>query len=114
METATSQQQRQQHQQPIFQAPESPSRQPGGLSSTEKLKNVNQVKKHSEILSELKKQQCNQFCADCEAAYPDWASVNLGVFVCLRCSGLHRQVGTHISKVRSTTLDTWTPEQIQV
>ena len=40
------------------------------------------------------------------------ASVNLGVFVCLNCSGIHRSLGTHLSKVRSTTLDTWLSEQV--
>lgn len=51
-------------------------------------------------------------CADCLARGPTWASVNLGVFVCLNCSGIHRSLGTDLSKVRSTTLDTWLPEQV--
>lgn len=37
-----------------------------------------------------------------------------GVFVCIRCSGVHRSMGTHISKVKSVDLDTWSVEQIQV
>ncbi|KZV89071.1 ArfGap-domain-containing protein [Exidia glandulosa HHB12029] len=41
-----------------------------------------------------------------------WASWNLGVFVCIRCSGIHRSMGTHISKVKSVDLDMWTPEQM--
>lgn len=43
---------------------------------------------------------------------PRWASINLGIFICMRCSGIHRSLGVHISKVRSTTLDTWLPEQV--
>lgn len=47
---------------------------------------------------------------------PDWASINLGILVCLECSGVHRNLGTHISKVRSTILDTkaWEPELVLV
>lgn len=45
---------------------------------------------------------------------PRWASWNLGVFVCIRCAGIHRNLGVHISRVKSVNLDQWTPEQIQV
>jgi stromal membrane-associated protein len=44
---------------------------------------------------------------------PRWASWNLGVFVCIRCSGIHRGMGTHISRVKSVDLDSWTDEQMQ-
>lgn len=43
---------------------------------------------------------------------PRWASTNLGVFVCIRCSGIHRSLGVHISRIKSIDLDTWTPEQV--
>jgi hypothetical protein len=46
-------------------------------------------------------------------ADPRWASWNLGVFVCIRCSGIHRGMGTHISRVKSVDLDAWTDEQLQ-
>ncbi|KAF9962878.1 hypothetical protein BGZ65_007406, partial [Modicella reniformis] len=48
----------------------------------------------------------NIVCADCGAKNPDWCVINLGILVCIECSGLHRSLGTHISKVRSLTLDT--------
>jgi hypothetical protein len=47
----------------------------------------------------------NHVCADCGATEPDWASLNLGILLCIECSGVHRQLGVHISKVRSCTLD---------
>uniref|UniRef100_A0A8C2WR89 Arf-GAP domain-containing protein n=1 Tax=Cyclopterus lumpus TaxID=8103 RepID=A0A8C2WR89_CYCLU len=47
-------------------------------------------------------------------AGPRWASWNLGVFMCIRCAGIHRNLGVHISRVKSVNLDQWTPEQIQV
>ncbi|KAG0314276.1 hypothetical protein BGZ99_008233 [Dissophora globulifera] len=48
----------------------------------------------------------NMVCADCGAKNPDWCVINLGILVCIECSGIHRSLGTHISKVRSMTLDT--------
>lgn len=45
---------------------------------------------------------------------PRWASWNLGVFLCIRCAGIHRNLGVHISRVKSVNLDSWTPEQIDV
>lgn len=47
----------------------------------------------------------NNYCADCGAHLPEWASINLGILICIQCSGVHRNIGTHISKVRSFTLD---------
>ena len=53
----------------------------------------------------------NSRCADCGAADPDWASLNLCVVVCHDCAGVHRHLGAHVSKVRSLALDAdaWTP-----
>ena len=45
---------------------------------------------------------------------PRWASWNIGVFVCIRCAGIHRNLGVHISKMKSVNLDTWAPDQIEV
>eukprot|EP00112_Aurelia_sp_Birch-Aquarium-sp1_P004331 Seg1489.4 transcript_id=Seg1489.4/GoldUCD/mRNA.D3Y31 product="Arf-GAP with SH3 domain ANK repeat and PH domain-containing protein 1" protein_id=Seg1489.4/GoldUCD/D3Y31 len=57
------------------------------------------------IVSEVKKLPENDICADCGAADPTWFSTNLGVLVCIECSGIHREMGVHISRIRSLTLD---------
>lgn len=51
------------------------------------------------ILNEILKEEENKYCADCEAKGPRWASWNLGVFLCIRCAGIHRNLGVHVSKV---------------
>jgi hypothetical protein len=49
----------------------------------------------------------NNVCCDCSSTSPEWAVINLGIFVCIDCSGIHRSLGVQISKVRSLTLDRW-------
>lgn len=53
----------------------------------------------------------NRACADCGNQDAKWASINLGVVVCIECSGAHRSLGVHISKVRSLTMDDLTDNQ---
>ncbi|XP_069119615.1 centaurin-gamma-1A-like isoform X4 [Argopecten irradians] len=56
----------------------------------------------------------NSACADCGAPSPDWASLNLGTLICIECSGIHRNLGTHLSRVRSLDLDEWPPDLTKV
>ncbi|XP_074536289.1 arf-GAP with coiled-coil, ANK repeat and PH domain-containing protein 2 isoform X2 [Halichoeres trimaculatus] len=56
----------------------------------------------------------NTRCCDCGEEDPRWASINLGVTMCIECSGIHRSLGVHLSKVRSLTLDSWEAEQLKL
>ncbi|XP_065079530.1 centaurin-gamma-1A isoform X1 [Ochlerotatus camptorhynchus] len=56
----------------------------------------------------------NGYCVDCDSPNPEWASLNLGVLMCIECSGVHRNLGSHISKVRSLGLDEWPPGHLSV
>ncbi|KAA8623040.1 GTPase-activating protein [Pyrenophora tritici-repentis] len=56
----------------------------------------------------------NGTCADCGARNPGWASWSLGIFLCMRCAAIHRKLGTHISKVKSLSMDKWDNAQVDV
>lgn len=56
----------------------------------------------------------NDFCADCNSPSPEWCSLNHGCMLCIECSGVHRNLGSHISRIRSLALDDWRPELIAV
>ena len=54
----------------------------------------------------------NSNCCDCNAEKPKWASLNNGVFLCLKCAGIHRSLGSEITLIRSLQIDSWTDNQI--
>ena len=60
------------------------------------------------LLQEIRERdKGNIWCADCDSDIKtEWVSINLGIILCIECSGIHRSLGTHVSKVRSLTLDT--------
>jgi stromal membrane-associated protein len=66
------------------------------------------------ILEALLKLPDNRECSDCNSKTPRWASITFGTFVCLRCSGQHRQLQVHITKIKSVNLDKWAPEMLEM
>uniref|UniRef100_T1JJI0 5' exonuclease Apollo n=1 Tax=Strigamia maritima TaxID=126957 RepID=T1JJI0_STRMM len=56
----------------------------------------------------------NDKCCDCKSSQPRWASINLGITLCIECSGIHRSLGVHHSKVRSLNLDAWEGELVKI
>lgn len=83
------------------------------MTSRSEKEKVRQIQEKCQvILGQLLREEDNKYCVDCDAKGPRWASWNLGIFLCIRCAGIHRNLGVHISKVKSVNLDTWTPEQV--
>ncbi|KAI8382451.1 hypothetical protein BD560DRAFT_386641 [Blakeslea trispora] len=70
--------------------------------------------KQRESLRKIRMIPGNNQCADCKEKDPEWSCTNLGIIVCIECSGIHRSLGVHISKVRSVILDKWEPDAIEV
>uniref|UniRef100_F1SFT6 Arf-GAP with coiled-coil, ANK repeat and PH domain-containing protein n=1 Tax=Sus scrofa TaxID=9823 RepID=F1SFT6_PIG len=68
----------------------------------------------SHVAAQVQSVDGNAQCCDCREPAPEWASINLGVTLCIQCSGIHRSLGVHFSKVRSLTLDSWEPELVKL
>ncbi|KAL8177066.1 UNVERIFIED_CONTAM: Arf-GAP with coiled-coil, ANK repeat and PH domain-containing protein 1 [Gekko kuhli] len=66
------------------------------------------------VVDQVQRLEGNAQCCDCREPAPEWASINLGITLCIECSGIHRSLGVHFSKVRSLTLDSWEPELVKL
>ena len=97
------------------------------LNEGQQRKGSKETKSSSELRPAKPKRHClsqqivemegNSSCADCgcnEAGSVTWSSINIGVTICINCSGIHRTLGVHISKVRSLTLDSWELETVAI
>ncbi|KAF5903946.1 arf-GAP with GTPase, ANK repeat and PH domain-containing protein 3 isoform X1, partial [Clarias magur] len=82
------------------------------LQSCESSKNKSRLGSQSDAMTiqSIRNVRGNAFCVDCDSSNPDWASLNLGALICIECSGIHRHLGTHLSRVRSLDLDDWPVE----
>lgn len=66
------------------------------------------------VFSRILERPENQNCADCRSSRPNWYSLNFGAIICYNCSGEHRNLGLHVTRVISTKLDCWTTEEVAV
>ncbi|KAI9513474.1 hypothetical protein F5148DRAFT_7258 [Russula earlei] len=71
------------------------------------------AERNQKALMELATKPGNDQCADCKTRNPRWASYNLGIFICMNCASIHRKIGTHVTKVKSLTMDVWSKEQVE-
>lgn len=88
-----------------------PLQRPAVNSNEDRIKKPSTLSIQDTLLVELRRIPGNDRCADCGDDAPKWASINLGILLCIQCCGIHRSFGVQVSKVRSLTMDAIEPEQ---
>jgi len=87
-------------------------------SSTYSLQSLNttneNVSKKSQVYQQITSLPGNEKCCDCHSPETKWASINLGITLCIECCGIHRSLGVHVSKVKSLILDDWDKELVKL
>uniref|UniRef100_A0AAR2K2U3 ArfGAP with SH3 domain, ankyrin repeat and PH domain 3 n=1 Tax=Pygocentrus nattereri TaxID=42514 RepID=A0AAR2K2U3_PYGNA len=66
------------------------------------------------VIAGLRNLPGNEACCDCGAPEPSWLSTNLGILTCIECSGIHRELGVHYSRIQSLTLDMLSTSELLV
>jgi hypothetical protein len=80
---------------------------------TPELNVINESKITNEVFTDILQDPNNRICIDCGNANPDWVSIGFGIICCLKCAGTHRSFGTHVTLVRSITMDDWSEDQLK-
>ncbi|XP_055312158.1 arf-GAP with dual PH domain-containing protein 1-like isoform X1 [Sitodiplosis mosellana] len=68
---------------------------------------------NEKLLMELMRKNENSICADCRRKDVEWASYNIGIFLCTQCASVHRSIGAHISKVKHLKMDRWEDSEVE-
>ncbi|VDK66770.1 unnamed protein product [Onchocerca ochengi] len=83
---------------------ETPQGNEGDTSGT-----ISELYQRKMCIAKVRQLPGNNICADCSSKEDvQWLS-NIGALVCIACSGVHRELGVHVSRIQSLNLDVISP-----